>query len=222
MGGGGGGRLRGVRRLYLARHGDTDWNAIGKLQGASDIPLNATGRTQALALGGLLREEGIGFVATSDLVRARETGAIAAAALAVVDIGLDPELRERSFGVFEGLTRAELESHHPEAWEAWRLRSIAPSSAEQTELVVARMKRSLLRLFERDGGAALIVSHGAAMRLVMNDLTGTTLGPIANGAVYTLERSPSNSSSGGEDIGHEAQGTSWTIAQWERPPTAKA
>jgi len=161
-----------MRVLYLARHGETEWNALGRLQGANDVPLNERGREQALALGAALSREGIVRVTASDLSRARQTGEVVARRLGVRELAIDPELRERSFGPFEGLTR--------------RASSVAPPGAEETSLVVARMKRALLRCFDR-GGPLLVVSHGAAMRLVLSELTGETVAPIANGAIYRLE-----------------------------------
>lgn len=174
--------------IYLARHGETEWNALGRLQGTTDVPLNETGREQARALGEKMRGADIVSVTTSDLIRALQTGEEAAKVLGITEpITIDPELQERSFGIFEGLTRVDLETHHAEAWAAWRMSQIAPPGAEQTELVVARMERALRRIVTRNApGNVLVVSHGAAMRLVMNELTGTQVAIIPNGAVYRI------------------------------------
>jgi probable phosphoglycerate mutase len=196
-----------MRRLYLARHGETEWNAIGRLQGATDVPLAASGREQAKVLGELLRGEGIVSVTTSDLSRARQTGEIAGAALGLTAPPfVDHELRERSFGIFEGLTRDELEANHAEAWRAWRATGLVPAGGEPPENIVARMKRAVGRCFAR-GGPMLIVSHGAAMRLLLNELTTEVILPIANGAVYRLDLA--------ED------GTTIAVKPWpEAPPSA--
>ncbi|HEX7664947.1 MAG TPA: histidine phosphatase family protein [Polyangiaceae bacterium] len=175
-----------MRVLYLARHGETEWNALGKLQGANDVPLNDRGRAQAKALGEALAGEGIVRVMASDLSRARQTVEIAAAVLGIGDLALDAELRERAFGPFEGLTRLECEAKYPEAWAAWTKDSVIPEGGEHTHLVVARMKRAILRCLDR-GGPMLVVSHGGAMRLVLNELTGRTHEPIGNGVIYRLE-----------------------------------
>ena len=176
-----------MRRLYLARHGETEWNAIGRLQGATDVPLDASGRAQAQVLGELLRGAGIVSVTTSDLARARQTGEIASAALGLAAAPvIDPELRERSFGIFEGLTREQLEAQHADAWREWRATGKVPAGGEPQADIVARMKRAIGRCFER-GGPMLIVSHGAAMRLLLNELTSEVILPIANGAVYRLD-----------------------------------
>ena len=84
-----------LRHLLLARHGETDWNVAGRWQGHTDVPLNATGRAQALALAERLRNEGIAAVATSDLSRARHTAEIVAGALGVPVALVDPALREQ-------------------------------------------------------------------------------------------------------------------------------
>src|ERR1041384_7698678 len=92
-------RRRSMPRLFLVRHGETEWNAIGRLQGHTDIPLNARGREQAIAIARDLANEGIGAVITSDLARARETGAIVCEQLGLAPPRVLPLLRERAFGV---------------------------------------------------------------------------------------------------------------------------
>jgi broad specificity phosphatase PhoE len=195
-------------RLYLARHGETEWNALGRLQGATDIPLAASGRAQAEALGESLRGEGIVSITTSDLARARQTGEIAGVALGLTAAPfVDHELRERSFGIFEGLTRDQLEAEHTEAWRAWRASGLVPTGGEAQPDIVARMTRGIARCFARSteaGGPMLIVSHGAAMRLFLTEVTTEVILPIANGAVYRL------------DLGDD--GTAIGVEPWT-PPT---
>jgi len=178
-----------MTRLYLARHGETDWNAGGKLQGHTDIPLNDAGRAQASALAARLRDETLASVTTSDLSRARETGVVVASMLGIARPEVDGDLRERRFGIFEGLTREECEAHHPDAWRAWVERAEAPPGGEARELVVARVTHAMLRIARRVGdAAALVVSHGGAMRLWLSDILPAPVPPIGNGAVYVVER----------------------------------
>ncbi|HET9989769.1 MAG TPA: histidine phosphatase family protein, partial [Kofleriaceae bacterium] len=108
-----------MRRILLARHGQTAWNALGRLQGHTDIELDDTGRAQAKDLARTLAAAGVTRVWSSDLARARETAAIVAAELGLPPPEVDAELRERKFGVFEGLTRDQCVAQHPEAWRAW-------------------------------------------------------------------------------------------------------
>src|SRR5215213_2410221 len=104
------------RTLLLARHGETAWNSEGRWQGHTDIALSPRGREQAVALAGRLQRLGhaVARIRSSDLGRARETAEIVARTLGVTDLGVDPRLRERGFGVFEGLTREECGARYPD------------------------------------------------------------------------------------------------------------
>jgi broad specificity phosphatase PhoE len=176
-----------MRRLLLTRHGETAWNALGKLQGQTDIALNDVGRGQARALASQLGAAGVAAVWTSDLSRARETGAIISAALGLPEPQLDPELRERRFGVFEGLTRHECAAHHAEAWRAWLAQTGTPSGGEAREDAAARLARALARIAATEGGPALVISHGGVMRLWLMELLGTTVPMIGNASTYVLD-----------------------------------
>lgn len=91
-----------MHHLFLFRHGETDWNHERRLQGQTDIPLNATGRIQAADLAGRLASYGLEAILTSDLSRALETGRIVADALAL-PLHPEPDLREASLGDAEGM-----------------------------------------------------------------------------------------------------------------------
>jgi broad specificity phosphatase PhoE len=175
-----------MRRLILARHGETAWNALGRLQGHTDIELNDTGRDQARALAERLRRAGLTAVVTSDLARARQTGAIVAAALDLPPPATEPGLRERRFGVFEGLTRDECAAQHPAAWQAWLAQTGAPPGGEPREEAVARLDGALAALAATAGGPALVVSHGGVMRLWLLAVIGPGVPLIGNGATYAL------------------------------------
>src|ERR1700722_20390932 len=111
-------------RLYYVRHGLTDWNTAGRLQGHHDVPLNQTGREQAVRCGrildDLLAREGspaasVGYV-SSPLSRARETMEIMRSTLGIAPTGyeIEPRLTEISFGEWEGLTYAEVMLREPD------------------------------------------------------------------------------------------------------------
>ena len=93
--------------LLLARHGETDWNREFRIQGSSDIQLNELGRQQAQFLAQELTDVDLDAIYSSDLSRAQATAA-AVAATHGLEVQLDPRLRERSFGSWEGLTREDV------------------------------------------------------------------------------------------------------------------
>ncbi|MDO8651456.1 MAG: histidine phosphatase family protein [Undibacterium sp.] len=105
--------------ILLIRHGETAWNALRKLQGHLDIPLNAEGTRQAKALAAALQNEKLDAIISSDLQRAVQTaGEIAR--LQGLSTRIDASLRERCFGGFEGLLYSELPQRFPEAYANWR------------------------------------------------------------------------------------------------------
>jgi len=179
-----------MRRLvFVARHGETDWNAAGRWQGHTDVPLNENGRAQAKALAGRLREARLAGVVASDLSRAHETARIVAADLGVTLAYVERDLRERSFGVFEGLTRAECETQHAEAWAAWLAHRKPPEGAEGIDVLTGRIVAAVGRAAEgvaREGEPVLVVTHGGALRSVVASVTGELPPLVENGAVWVL------------------------------------
>ena len=179
-----------MRRLvFVARHGETDWNAAGRWQGHTDVPLNERGRAKAKAMAALLREARLAGVVAIDLSRARETGSIVAGELGIPLAYDDRDLRERGFGVFEGLTRAECEAQHPEAWRAWLEHRRPPERGEALEVLTARVVAAVGRAAERvarEGEPALVVTHGGALRSVVASVTGELPPLVENGAVWVL------------------------------------
>jgi probable phosphoglycerate mutase len=175
------------RLIYVARHGETDWNASGRWQGQTDIPLNEVGRAQARALGAGLKGRGIVSAGSSDLSRAKETAAIAARALGLEVTYTDAALRERAYGVFEGLTRAECVERYPLEWASFDAAGgAAPAGVEPLEHLTARMLRGLRAASEQMHAPALLVSHGRAMRSLVTAILGRPVDPIPNGGVYRV------------------------------------
>jgi probable phosphoglycerate mutase len=177
------------RTLYVARHGETDWNAQLRWQGHTDVPLNETGRAQARVLAGVLRRTGLAGVVASDLVRAHETALIVAVELGLAVAYVDAALRERAFGVFEGLTREECETQHPEAWAAWLDSKRVPRGGEAHDVLTARVVAGLARVAREvatEDAPALVVTHGGALRAIVVAATGKAPPPVANGAVWRV------------------------------------
>ena len=160
--------------IVLWRHGQTEYNATLRLQGQSDIELNETGAAQARAAAVRLAELGPTRIVSSDLSRALRT-AQALADLSGVPVEPEPRLRERSFGVWEGLTHEEIESGWPEAFQAWRQgHEPAGIGADTRRDVGERVAAALLQAAaDMDADGVLVaVAHGAAITLGLSELLG--------------------------------------------------
>lgn len=164
-------------RLCLVRHGETEWNAGRRIQGQIDIPLSARGHAQARATGNALRDEGFAAIYSSDLARARQT-AEATAHLAQLPLRLLPGLRERHYGVFQGLTHAEAEAHHPEAYARHHARDprFAPAGGESLLDLAARLHATIDAIVRRHAGEAVaLFTHGGVLDILHRQATGRPL-----------------------------------------------
>jgi len=173
--------------VYLARHGETEWNRVGRWQGRTDIPLSDVGRAQARALADRLRGRGISEIHASDLSRAHETAHIVASVLGITRVTSDARLRERGFGIFEGLTREECAERHPDFWQRYLAdRRSTPPDAEPQADVVARIVGAMTAVAEAADhtGPLLVVSHGGAIRSFVHAVTGAAPPPLANAALF--------------------------------------
>jgi broad specificity phosphatase PhoE len=152
--------------LLLVRHGETDWNRDGRWQGGSDTRLNELGREQAHALAEQLDGD-VDVVYSSDLARARETAEIVAAKLGL-EIRLDPRLRERSFGSWEGLTTSEIEERFEDSHRRWHAgEGHGADDAETFEDFSARVNDFLAEVLRlHPGEQVLVVSHGGSIRVI--------------------------------------------------------
>ena len=149
--------------LIFVRHGETDWNAQHRWQGHSDTQLNDVGREQAHRLAEEL--ETVDAVYSSDLARARETAEILAGRLSL-EVRLDPRLRERGFGAWEGMTMNEIESSFPEEQARWRAGNAAGVGEESFEAFATRVGSFIEEVSRRhDGEAILVVAHGGTIRV---------------------------------------------------------
>jgi broad specificity phosphatase PhoE len=180
------------RILYLARHGETEWNRIGRWQGATDIPLSEVGRAQARLLADRLRDRRIARVHASQLSRAFETAQIIADRLAAPAPIADPRLRERGYGAFEGLTREECAERFPGVWEQYLTdRRAVPPGAEPQAEVIERITAALTEIAtdpggQSESGAILVISHGGVIRSFIHATTGVVPPPLENVAVFRL------------------------------------
>ena len=160
------------------RHGQTDWNRDDKLQGSSDIPLNATGREQADEAAGILADGAWQVIVSSPLLRARETAEIIAR-----DLGLElgpsyPEFVERDYGSLEGSSSSETVARWPHR---------EYPGAETIHSVVSRGLTGLARIAadypDRD---VVIVCHGTIIRYTLAALAGRPVDGIRNGSISTF------------------------------------
>ena len=152
-------------RVLAIRHGETDWNVEGRIQGQLDIPLNATGRWQAHRLALAVADEGIDAVYSSDLLRAYETAQSVARGCGR-PIVTHAGLRERGFGEFEGLSYVEINQRWPELAERWRRRDpeFGAPGGETLNQFYARSIATASRLAALHPGQTIaLVSHGGVM-----------------------------------------------------------
>lgn len=164
-------------RICLVRHGETEWNAERRIQGQIDIGLNATGQRQASAAGRWLKRAGIIALYSSDLQRAWAT------ALAVGgEIGLTPvpapEMRERCYGIFQGLTYAEAQQRYPEGYAAFEGRN-ADYAFENGESLQTMFNRVTGKLKEiataHPGETVAVVLHGGVLDVINRFVRGNPL-----------------------------------------------
>jgi uncharacterized phosphatase len=169
-----------MTELYLVRHGETDWNRQHRIQGLTDIPLNATGRRQARAAGKLLSRRTWDGIYASPLSRAAETASIIAGQTGLAAPEPVPALVERNYGEAEGLNFIEIDKRYPD-------RSEVPGQESRAD-VIARVVPALRELAAAHPGESLIVvSHGGAIRamLMAADPAGSH-GMITNGSVHSF------------------------------------
>jgi glucosyl-3-phosphoglycerate phosphatase len=163
------------------------WNAERRFQGQSDIPLDETGQAQAERAARLLAALHPDLIVASDLSRAVGTAA-PLARLTGLEVTLDKDLRERQGGAWEGLTDTEIHQRFPEAHATWTPPDGEPGTVV-ADRVAAALQRAATALAEQVSGPeglAVVVSHGAAIRMGMSRLLRLpdelfgVLGPISN------------------------------------------
>lgn len=143
--------------IGLIRHGLTDWNAEGRIQGQSDIPLNDEGRRQAEMLGDRLLQETYhwDFCITSSLSRAAETGRIVAAKLGIPMLEPDDRIRERAYGQVEGMTAVQRE----EKWgKDWNQLSLGQETDDQLQARALTFMEEIAERYPEKN--ILVISHG--------------------------------------------------------------
>lgn len=152
-----------VKKIILWRHGQTEYNLSGRVQGQSDIPLNEHGLKQAQAGALVLAKSAPSIVVSSDLSRAYTQAQILAKCLGV-EVITDTRLRERGFGLFEGLTSTQLMSQYGEYYQAWKQQGECTEARIETRAEVGqRVAECVNEYADKCADTLVIVSHGSAL-----------------------------------------------------------
>jgi probable phosphoglycerate mutase len=194
-----------VTRLCLIRHGETAWNAEGRVQGQLDIPLSAVGQAQARAVSIALQNEKFTRVYSSDLARVAETARPTADRLGL-SIELEVRLRERHYGVFQGITYAECRAKLPEDYTRFRNKDLDYDFGSG-ESLRAFNERSLAAVRDiaarHPGEQVLVFTHGGVLEMVYRHATARGLSSardfeIPNAALNRVE----------------IEGERWKVSEW--------
>lgn len=161
-------------KLYLIRHGQTDWNTAGRIQGSTDIPLNETGRQQAECLAKGMEKRPIVRIFSSELVRAADTAA-AVGHNQHVEVELLKGLEEVRFGCWEGKTWKEVQEEFPEAFSLWCLNpvEVVPPGGEAKREIQLRCKMAadyMMAQASQLKGDVAVISHGAMLAYLLKYL----------------------------------------------------
>ncbi|EQB38582.1 hypothetical protein M948_08325 [Virgibacillus sp. CM-4] len=171
-----------ITTVCLIRHGETDWNAQGKLQGKTDIPLNNTGRKQAEECGTFLNADDYDVLIYSPLQRAKETATIINRHLGLPFIEMD-DFKERSFGDAEGMTIEERFQVYPDKQFPHQ---------EEREGFKKRVMTGLEKVTQQfPKQRILLVAHGAVINVILSELSngevGSGITKLMNGCISNVQ-----------------------------------
>lgn len=188
------------------RHGETEWNSDGRIQGHLDVELNDAGRQQAAAVADRLsKESNISAIYSSDLKRALETAEIIATSCGGLEVIKDAGLRERHLGNLQGLVFRDAARVHPEAYEAFvspRKNQEIPGGGESRDQLYQRCTSTLLRIGRKHKGERIIlVTHGGFIRTLYR-------------WACPNEKSPGKVLNTSINVFHLADGDKWTLGVW--------
>jgi broad specificity phosphatase PhoE len=185
--------------LILVRHGETEWNLNGRIQGHSDSALTALGGEQGRRVAERLSGEKIAAVYASPVGRARDTGELIAAPHGLT-VQLVEDLRERCYGCFEGLTVGEIAEHDDPALARWlphpAREQLAPPGGETQPEMSRRVLAALRRIAARHPGETVVIAtHGgpiksAVFAILDIPITSWHRTWISNGSLTTLRGTP--------------------------------
>lgn len=173
-----------MKKIYLARHGESQWNVLKIVQGQKNIPLTNKGIKQAELLGKRLVNEQIEKIYSSDLARAYDTAKIIGK---IIDVEVEPmkEFREINFGVWEGLSKNELLTKYRTEYEKWlkNPKDLILEGAETLAELQERALEGINKIINLNGDRynnILIVSHSATIKVIILGLLGISLNNFKN------------------------------------------
>ena len=192
-----------MTEIWVVRHGETPWNTVRRVQGWEDIELNENGVNQAHALGRHLAAntqptQPIHAIYTSDLKRAHQTATIIAASIGLNPL-VDAGIRERNFGVLQGLIFHTMHEHQPEAARIWASRdpdALLPEG-ETLGTFQKRVIQAVNRMAAQHiGQRIMVVSHGGAMDIIWRHASQVSLqaerqAPLLNTSLNRISVTPS-------------------------------
>ncbi|HTH94372.1 MAG TPA: histidine phosphatase family protein [Rhodocyclaceae bacterium] len=194
-------------RICIVRHGETDWNADERIQGQTDIPLNAVGCAQAQAVASGLASERFAVLYSSDLQRARDTATVTAQILNL-PLQLEPGLRERRYGEYEGLTREEIKQRGDYGRYITRDLDFDFCGGESLQTFAERVENTIGRLAKIHAGQSILIfTHGGVLDIVYRVAMHQPLDtkrefPIPNAALNWIS------------VGNDERNTGWTVLSW--------
>jgi phosphoserine phosphatase len=174
-------------RLFVVRHGETEWVRERRFAGSRDIPLTAAGRDQCAAVARALASATVAAVYASPLERARASAEVIAKPHGLA-VRIVPAFSEMTFGSWEGLTRDEARARDPEAWAQWRSAPhlLKLAGGETIAEVAARVTAGVEALqAAHDGHTVVLVSHGVVARVIVLGALGLGLDRL-----WTLDAAP--------------------------------
>ena len=157
-----------TQKVYVIRHGETEWSLSGRHTGVTDIPLTENGRAEARRLWPILAEESFPLVLTSPLGRARETCELTGLGARAA---VEPDLREWNYGEYEGLTPKQIDEKQP----GWMIFRDGCPGGETPAQVAARVDRVIARVRSVPGDVALF-AHGHVFRVLVARWIGLPAG----------------------------------------------
>lgn len=171
-------------RIFVSRHGQTDWNVKGLQQGMTDVPLNETGLAQARQLAQSLVDSGIKHVYTSELSRANVTGQTVADRLGV-PCEMIHGIQEIDLGEWQGHTWTEICETWPELAQKWTESPLttAPAGGENYQQLIDRFVAAIHRILRGSDEDVLVVSHGGCLYTILCAMNGIPLKNMQNDGV---------------------------------------